>query len=133
MLEILLGHPEIVGDKPGQIHGVVDAGVVQIEGELVVFLDPLLDLFQFFDLYAQERLLNAMLQQHLLNARAAEGRQFFDNFCRGHGDGLAKNLDATNGMIFNDSKGRASRCDRGLVRIGLSRFRRGEPFFQICS
>ena len=67
-IEILLGHPGIVGDQPGQIHGVVIPGVIEIERELIVFLDPLLDLLHVADLHAEERFFHAVVAKHFLDA-----------------------------------------------------------------
>jgi hypothetical protein len=83
--EILLGHPGIIGNQVGQIHGVVDPGVAQIERELIICLDAFLDLLQVPDLHAEDRFPCAMVPQHFPDAFRAEPFEFFDNLTCGHG------------------------------------------------
>jgi hypothetical protein len=61
-LQILAGHFRFVDDQRREVHGVVDGRVVQLERELVVGLDPLLDLRQVADLDPEERLLDTVIQ-----------------------------------------------------------------------
>ena len=62
--EILFGHFGIVGNQAGQVHGVVGPGAVQIERELMILVDPFLDLLQVPDLHAEERFPRARVPQH---------------------------------------------------------------------
>ena len=85
ILELLPGHPGIVGDQPGKVHRIRDARGIEVEGELVIGADPLADLLQLLDLDAEERLPRPVLHQHLLDGWAAERTEFVDDVFGGHG------------------------------------------------
>src|SRR5205814_2177809 len=68
----------------GEVHGVVDGRVVQVEGELIVHLLPLDDLLHLLDGYAENRLADAMVQQDRLVALLSQRTTLPDNLYRGH-------------------------------------------------
>ena len=83
-LQVFFGHLFVVGDQPREIHGVVHAGVVQVESQLVINLQLFLDLLEFLNFHTEDRLGDAMLQQHLLVRGQAKRFQLVKDFVGGH-------------------------------------------------
>ena len=71
MLEIFLGHLGIICNEPSQVHGVVNAGIVEVQCKLIVLFDPLDDLLQVGDLHAKARFLHAVLEDNAFVTVAA--------------------------------------------------------------
>src|SRR5262245_29253051 len=94
-LEVLFGHLLVVGDEAGEIHRVIDARVVEIERELIILLDPLLDFLEVLNAYAENGLLDAVIQKDALVVFLGEGLELGDDFgggchkCKLRGGSLA--------------------------------------------
>ena len=84
LLQVLLGHLRVVRDQSGEVHRVGDAGVVEIQSELVVHLDAFLDLLHVLDLDAEARLLGAVVHPGFLGLCVAELLEFGDDVFGGH-------------------------------------------------
>src|SRR5262245_41546425 len=79
-LKVLFGHLRVIGDEAGEIHGVVDARVVEIERELIILFDSLLDFLEVLNAYAENGLLDAVIQKDALVVFLGEGLELGDNF-----------------------------------------------------
>src|SRR5438445_12931926 len=84
MLEVPFGHLRIVGDQPGQIHSVINAGVVKVQGKTIIHFDAFLDFFKFIDFYAVARFGNAMVEKDVAVAVTAKGFDFSEDFLGSH-------------------------------------------------
>jgi hypothetical protein len=80
---VLPGHAGVVGDQAGEVHGVVDAGVEEVEGELVVLLHALLDLLEVFDLDAVDGVFGAVAEEDLAVGVGAEGTELGEDVLGG--------------------------------------------------
>jgi len=85
VLEVLFGHLRIISNQPGQVHGVIDARVVEIESEAIIHLDALLDLLEFLDFHAEAGFGNAVIEENVSVAFAAERFDFSEDFLGSHG------------------------------------------------
>jgi hypothetical protein len=84
LLQVLLGHLRVVGDQSGEVHRVGDAGVVEIQSELVVRLDAFLDFLHVPDLDAEARFLGAVGHPGFLGLCVGELLELRDDLVGGH-------------------------------------------------
>lgn len=84
LLEVLLSHLRVVCDQSGEVHSVGDAGVVEIQRELIVRLDALLDLLHVLDFDTEARLLRAVVHPNLFGLSGAELLEFGNDFFGSH-------------------------------------------------
>jgi hypothetical protein len=83
--EVGLGHFGFVGDEAGEVHRIVDAGVIEVERELVVLLDRLLVFFEVLDLDAEEGAGDAVIAEDAAVALGPERLDFLNDLGCGHG------------------------------------------------
>lgn len=79
-----MSHPGVVSDQPGQIHRVINAGVVELECQLIILPDALPDFLQILDLHTVKRFFHAMVKEHLFVALFAQRLDFFEDLLDSH-------------------------------------------------
>src|ERR1051326_6629876 len=101
VLQVLAGHPGFIGDEAGEIHGVVDSGVEEVERKLVILLDALLELLEMLHFDAEARVGDAVIGQDSSVRLAAERSEFLDDLrgCHGLNDS-AKTACSAQAMTF---------------------------------
>ena len=82
--QVVVSHPGVVSDQPGQIHRVINAGVVELECQLIILPDALPDFLQILDLHTVKRFFHAMVKEHLFVALFAQRLDFFEDLLDSH-------------------------------------------------